>query len=109
MTSGIYESGFGREDENVNDEHQGCWDNGAEDEDSCHDLEHDEDENYDEDTCGVATDAICNLGVEDLPLCFATFVNEIMNIDMQKSSLRERNQKVLKREYSWAFSSRADQ
>ena len=108
MISGIYESRFGQEDKNVNDEHQGCRDNGAEDEDSRHDLEHDEDGNDDEDACGEATDAICNLEVEGLPLCSATFVSEIVNVDAQKSLLRERNQKVLKRGYSWAFSPRAD-
>lgn len=65
-------------------------------------MEHDEDGNNDddgsndEDACGEATDAICNLEVEDRPLYSATFVNEIVNVDAQKSLLRARYQKVLK-------------
>jgi hypothetical protein len=46
-----------------------CRDNGAEDEDSRPDLEHDEDGNDVQYACGDATDAICNLEVEHLPLC----------------------------------------
>jgi hypothetical protein len=89
-----------RKTRTVNDEHQGCRDNGAEDEASRHNLEHDEDGSDDQYASGEATDAICNLEVEHLPLCSATFVNEIVNVDAQRSSLMKRNQKVLKREYS---------
>jgi hypothetical protein len=107
IISGIYESGFGQEG-NTNDEHQRCWDKGAEDEDSRHDLEHDEYRNDDKYACGEATNGRCNLKVKHLSLCSATFVNEIANSDAQRSSLMDRNQKGSKREYSWAFSPRAD-